>query len=140
MTEESAAEPPDYRAASYTKLGIEIRTGKSMYKDKIETQLRMNNLCTACDSMKCIVLKEGRGSNTELNCYKSDLKLAQGFTDFYVRFDVHNFNDKHTELKSCLLSAPPYNRSFNVHTVINCFKGCSLRKNPGPDNVAICLL
>lgn len=37
----------------------EIRVGKLKYKDKIETQFRMNNLGSAWDSMKTIVgLKE----------------------------------------------------------------------------------
>lgn len=49
------------------EIKCEIRAGKRKYKDKIETQLRMNNVGSAWDSMKTIVgLEVGYRSNIEL--------------------------------------------------------------------------
>lgn len=93
------------------------------------------------DSMKTIVgLKAGNRSNIELKGYKSDRQLAQDFNEFSMRFDVHDFSDKHFELKSSLLSTPPFNPSFGECSVIKCFKGCKPRKSPGPDNIGSRLL
>ena len=61
-----------------------IWIGKKKYKEKIETQLQMNNLGSAWDSMKIITgTKKGDKRNIQLNGYKSDVLLAQSFNDFY---------------------------------------------------------
>ena len=104
------------------------------YKDKIENQLRMNNLGSAWSSMKTIVgLKEDGRTNIQLGGYNSDL---QEFNEFYTRFDTHDFKDQHSELKRGLMeSRVHHDSSFNEHNVIRCFKRCQPKKSPGPDNI-----
>ena len=119
----------------------EIRAGKMRYKDKIENQLRMNNLGSAWSSMKTIVgLKEEGRTNIQLSGYNSDQQLAEEFNEFYTRFDVHDFKEQHSELRKGLVTSKVQNISFDEQSVIMCFKGCKPKKSPGPDKVAVCLL
>ena len=114
----------------------EIRAGKLRYKNKIENQLRMNNLGSAWSSMKTIVgLKEEGRTNIQLSGYNSDLQLAEEFNGFYTRFDVHDFKTQHSELRSRLVTSTGYDPSFDEQSVIRCFKRCQPKKSPGPDNI-----
>lgn len=67
--------------------------------------------------------------------YNSDNQLAQSLNAFFVRFDVYDFSDKHSEIRNRLLSAPPLNPFFDEKSAIKRFKGCKHKKSPGPDNI-----
>lgn len=112
----------------------EVKAGKTKYKEKIEAQLRANNLGSAWAGMKTITgMKENSRKQVMLPNYHCDLQLAQSLNDFYVRFDVHDFNENHSEIRNRLGSAPPCCPFFDEQDVINCFSKCNPRKGPGPD-------
>ncbi len=118
------------------EIKCEIQACKRHYKEKIECQLKKNNLGSAWESMKTITgTKECSRKTVQLNGYNSDLGLAQSLNDFYVRFDACDFSNKHTEVKNCLMFAPPQNPFFNMDDVTKCFKKCKPRKSPGPDHI-----
>lgn len=82
----------------------------------------MNKLGSAWEGMKSITgLKEGSRNKVTLANYNSDHQLAQSLSSFYVRFDVHDFNDKYSEIRNSLLLAPPF---LDEQSVIKCFKWC----------------
>ena len=113
----------------------EVWAGKKTYKDKIESQLKANNLGSAWDGMKTITgLKEKR-KKVSLANYTSDLHLAQSLNNFYVRYETHDFSEEHSVIKNRHLSAPPSKPFFMEQDVINCFKKCNPRKGPGPDHI-----
>jgi len=71
----------------------EIKRCKLGYKDKVERQLRNNNLGSAWDSVKNIVgLNEKSRKKTFLEGFATDSALAQEFNKFYSRFDVHDYS------------------------------------------------
>ena len=114
----------------------EIRVGKMKYKGKIEAQLRANNMGSAWDGMKTITgLKSNGRKKVALADYSCDKLLAQNLNDFYVRFDAHDFSDKHAEIRNELLPAPPTSSFFEEHDVIKCFKKCNPKKSAGPDHI-----
>ena len=114
----------------------EVKAGKIKYKEKIEAQLRANNLGSAWDGMKTITgLKESCKKRVSLDNYNCDQHLAQSLNDFYVRFDTHDFSEMHSEIRNSLLSAPPSSSFFNEDDVIKCFKRCNPRKGSGPDHI-----
>ena len=115
----------------------EVKIGKINYKNKIEAQLKANNLGSAWDGMKTITGLKDRGRKTiSLDGFNCDLQLAQSLNDFYCRFDSHIFRDNHMELKNSLLSAPhPPTPFFKEQDVISGFKKCNPRKSAGPDHI-----
>lgn len=115
----------------------EIKVCKSRYKEKIECQLRANNLGSAWDCMKTITgTKECSRKKIQLTGYNSDLELVQNLKDFYVRFDNCDLNEKHGEVTNCLLSAPPPHSFIDDADVIKCLKKCKPKKSPGPDHIS----
>ena len=69
------------------------------YKSKIEAQLKSNNLGSAWSGMKTITgVNEREKKKVELPNFNSDHQLALSLNDFYNRFDVHDFGDKHCEI------------------------------------------
>ncbi len=115
----------------------EIRLCKRQYKEKIEGQLKTNNLGSAWDSMKMITrTKESSRKKVQLAGYNSDLELAQSLNDFYLRFDSCVFRDKHVEIRNSLVSAPPQSFLLAEDDVIKCFKKCKQKKSPGPDCIS----
>lgn len=79
----------------------DIRRAKLSYKQKIEDKLSNNNLGSAWDSISYMV---GRNDNVKkrvsLDGFTSDLVLAQELNKFYSRFDMHDFNNEITTLKT----------------------------------------
>lgn len=110
----------------------EIWVSKIKYKEKIETQLRRNNLGSTWDSLKTITgIKADSKRDIQLNDFQSDAHLAQSFNDFYIRFDIN-----HSELRENLLFVLPVNAFFNEHNVNKCLKCINPPKSPGPDNIS----
>lgn len=90
------------------EIKCEIRACKKQYKDKIESQLKTNNLGSVWDSMKYITgVKESTHKKIELSGYNTDLDLAQSLNDFFLQFDKQDNSGKHDELKKRFLSIPP---------------------------------
>ncbi len=112
----------------------EVRAGKIRYKNKMEAQLRTNNLGSAWEGMGTITgLNDKSRGRVMLPNYNSDHQLAENLNAVYVRFDNYDFSSKHLEFRDKLLLAPPF---FDELSVIKCFKGCKPRKSPGPDNIS----
>lgn len=93
----------------------EVKAGKIRYKEKLEAQLRANNLGSAWDGMNTITgLKESGKKKVSLANYNCDQQLAQSLNDFYARFDIHDFSENHSETRNRLLSASSVSPFFEV--------------------------
>lgn len=113
---------------------LEINKAKLHYKEKIEWELRNSNLGSAWDGMKTIVgTKPKRDSNIVLEGYRDDFQLAQAFSEFFLRFDTHDFENILCEQKNNLIGTRPI--PFEEQDVINMFKHSKARKSSGPDNI-----
>lgn len=76
----------------------------------------------------------------QLNGYKSDTELTKYLTDFYSRFDAHDFSNIHVETRNNLLSAPPVDLFFGVDDVVRGLKRCKPRKCHGPNQISAHML
>lgn len=111
------------------EIRAEIKKAKLRYKEKIEADLRSNNLKKTWKGMKTLI---GSNDRVVLDGFSSDKHLADEFNVFYSRFNNSDFNDEMKGIRAITQAAPSI--TVDSSTVANIFRH-TRSKSPGPDDI-----
>lgn len=114
------------------EIRTEIKKAKLRYKDKIEAELRSNNLKRTWKGMKTMIGSKDRVSRVVLEGFSSDKDLADGLNVFYTRFNSLDFYDETKSIRATT-QAPP-SITVDRDTVAKMFRHTK-SKSPGPDDI-----
>lgn len=114
------------------KLKKEIRKGKKDYKDKIESEIKTNNMKKVWEGINRM---SGCSKNKSSEPVSTSVAYANELNSFYCRFDKHDFTQQRQDITDSLRNSNSVGYRVGQNNILKLMKKVNPNKGAGPDGV-----